>query len=241
MQNGRLDRQGTPPLELLPLVSITKQPPICPSSCPSTTSGGQNSYTASTTDNQTFGLGTPKRYKRFSTRQEKARTRNPCTKQAHNPSLRSHIVIEHQMRVKSMSQVAIVLSTGKLNGTQIFSLITSVISLSWGAARSFLILRPADKADPDPELMTVSLRIWPYVLDLVCSRSTRLERDLANFLRLFSTFFCLDQTFCLKVFFQIFPQLFTSSYLFEFVHFLYFLFSIMLLDFGNLRTQVEGS
>ena len=77
--------------------------------------------------------------------------------------------------------MAIVLSTGKLNGTQIFSLITSVMSLSWGAARSFLILRPADKADPDPELMTVSLRIWPYVLDLVCSRSTRLERDLANF------------------------------------------------------------
>ena len=85
-----------------------------------------------------------------------------------------------------MSQVAIVLSTGKLNGTQIFSLITSVMSLSWGAARSFLILRPADKADPDPELMTVSLRIWPYVLDLGCSRSTRLERDLANF-QLFST------------------------------------------------------
>ena len=86
-----------------------------------------------------------------------------------------------------MFQVAIVLSTGKLNGTQIFSLITSVMSLSWGAARSFLILRPADKADPDPELMTVSLRIWPYMLDLGCSRSTRLERDLANFLRLFST------------------------------------------------------
>ena len=73
-----------------------------------------------------------------------------------------------------MSQVAIVTCTGKLNGTQIFSLITSVMSLSWGASRSFLILRPADKADPDPELMTVLLRIWPYVLDLVCSKSTRL-------------------------------------------------------------------
>ena len=71
-------------------------------------------------------------------------------------------------------QVAIVLSTGQFNGTQIFSLITSVMSLSWGASRSFLILRPADKADPDPELTTVSLRIWPYVLDKVCSRSTRL-------------------------------------------------------------------
>ena len=96
-----------------------------------------------------------------------------------------------------MFQVAIVLSTGKLNGTQIFSLITSVMSLSWGAARSFLILRPADKADPDPELMTVSLRIWPYVLDLGCSRSTRLERDLANCLRLFLTLFdWIDNLFC---------------------------------------------
>jgi len=88
---------------------------------------------------------------------------------------------------QSVTQVYIVLSTGNLNGTQIFSLITSVMSLSWGASRSFLILRPADKADPDPELMTVSLRIWPYVLDLGCSRSTRLERDLANFLWLVST------------------------------------------------------
>lgn len=93
--------------------------------------------------------------------------------------------------------MAIVLSTGKLNGTQIFSLITSVMSLSWGAARSFLILRPADKADPDPELMTVSLRIWPYVLELVCSRSTRIERDLANF----QMFLPQSKTFYLKVFF----------------------------------------
>ena len=84
-QNGRQDRQGTTPSELWPLASTTKQPPICPSSWPSTTSGGQNSCTASTTDNPTFGLGTPKRYKRFSTRQAKARTQNPCTKQDPNP------------------------------------------------------------------------------------------------------------------------------------------------------------
>ena len=69
------------------------------------------------------------------------------------------------MRPQLMFQVAIVTCTGKLNRTQIFSLITSVMSLSWGASRSFLILRPPDKADPDPELMTVLLRILPYVLD----------------------------------------------------------------------------
>ena len=136
-----------------------------------------------------------------------------------------------------MSQVSIVISTGKLNGTQIFSLITSVMSLSWGAARSFLILRPADKADPDPELMTVSLRIWPYVLDLGCSRSTRLERDLTNFLRIFSTFLprsnLLSQSFL--------PNLPLTIHIFEFVHFQYFSFSIMLLYFGNSGTQVKGS
>ena len=139
-----------------------------------------------------------------------------------------------------MSQVAIVLSTGKLSGTQIFSLITSVMSLSWGAARSFLILRPADKADPDPELMTVSLRIWPYVLDLGCSRSTRLERDLTNFLRLFSTLLprsnFLSQSFPpnLPLTVHIF-QSFSSLFIFN------ILFSMMFHDFGNSETQVKGS
>ena len=56
------------------------------------------------------------------------------------------------------------LSTGQYTNTQLFSLVTSVLSLSWGAARSFLIMRPADKADPDPDVMTVLLRIWPYML-----------------------------------------------------------------------------
>ena len=75
------------------------------------------------------------------------------------------------IRGSNLSQVTIVLSTGQPSWTQIFSLITSVMSLSWGASRAFLILRPADKADPDPELTTVLLRIWPYMLDSLCSRS----------------------------------------------------------------------
>ena len=60
--------------------------------------------------------------------------------------------------------MVIVLSTGQYTNTQLFSLVTSILSLSWGAARSFLIMRPADKADPDPDVMTVLLRIWPYML-----------------------------------------------------------------------------
>ena len=54
----------------------------------------------------------------------------------------------------------IVLSTGQYTKTQIISVITSVLSLSWGAARSFLIMRTADKADPDPDMTTVSIHIW---------------------------------------------------------------------------------
>jgi len=71
---------------------------------------------------------------------------------------------------QSVTQVFIVLSTGRISSTQIFSLVTSVLSLSWGASRSFLIMRTPDQADPDPELMTVALRIWPRMLALIGSR-----------------------------------------------------------------------
>ena len=72
-----------------------------------------------------------------------------------------------------LTQVFIVLSTGKISKTQIISLVTSVLSLSWGASRAFLVMRTAGKADPDPELTTVALRIWPLMLvititNLVC-------------------------------------------------------------------------
>ena len=56
------------------------------------------------------------------------------------------------------------LSTGRYSTTQIISLLTSVMSLSWGASRSFMIMRPAGKADPDPEATTLLFRIWPYML-----------------------------------------------------------------------------
>jgi len=67
---------------------------------------------------------------------------------------------------QSVTQVLIVLSTGQYTKTQIISVITSVLSLSWGAARSFLIMRTADKADPDPDFTTVIIHIWPLCLVL---------------------------------------------------------------------------
>ena len=68
-------------------------------------------------------------------------------------------------------QVVIMLSTGTPTATQGISLVSSVLSLSWGASRTFMMLRPSDKADADPELITVSLRIWPYVLEQFGSKS----------------------------------------------------------------------
>ena len=67
------------------------------------------------------------------------------------------------------------LSTGTPTATQGISLVSSVLSLSWGASRTFMMLRPSDKADADPELITVSLRIWPYVLEQFRSKSINIE------------------------------------------------------------------
>ena len=83
-------------------------------------------------------------------------------------------------------QVVIMLSTGTPNATQGISLVSSVLSLSWGASRTFMMLRPSDKADADPELITVSLRIWPYVLEQFRSKSIYM-RDLdVSYVRLLS-------------------------------------------------------
>ena len=78
------------------------------------------------------------------------------------------------------------LSTGTPTATQGISLVSSVLSLSWGASRTFMMLRPSDKADADPELITVSLRIWPYVLEQLGSKSFNM-RDLdISYVRLLS-------------------------------------------------------
>ena len=75
----------------------------------------------------------------------------------------------------NLLQVVIMLSMGTPTTTQGISLVSSVLSLSWGASRTFMMLRPSDKADADPELITVSLRIWPYVLEKLCSKSINMR------------------------------------------------------------------
>ena len=56
------------------------------------------------------------------------------------------------------------MSTGQVTYTQGISLCTSVLSLSWGAARAFMIMRTRDEADPNPEISTLVLRVWPYMI-----------------------------------------------------------------------------
>ena len=56
------------------------------------------------------------------------------------------------------------MSTGQVTQAQQFSLCTSVLSLSWGAARAFMIMRTRDEADPNPEISTLVLRVWPYMI-----------------------------------------------------------------------------
>ena len=75
-------------------------------------------------------------------------------------------------------------STGTPTWPQIISLVSSVLSLSWGASRTFMMLRPSDKADADPELITVSLRIWPYVLEQFGSKSMNMRNLDVSYVRL---------------------------------------------------------
>ena len=56
------------------------------------------------------------------------------------------------------------MSTGQVTDAQKISLCTSVLSLSWGAARAFMIMRTKDEADPNPEISTLVLRVWPYMI-----------------------------------------------------------------------------
>merc|ERR1712223_755096 len=73
---------------------------------------------------------------------------------------------------QAVTQLVIVLSTGEISTTQIISLCVSILSLSWGASRSYLILRPKNKSDPDPKLLTVLLRIWPWMFLVVVANLT---------------------------------------------------------------------
>ena len=68
------------------------------------------------------------------------------------------------MSYQKITQVVIMLSTGQVTWTQGVSLCTSVLSLSWGASRAFMIMRTKEERDPNPEISTLGLRVWPYMI-----------------------------------------------------------------------------
>ena len=51
---------------------------------------------------------------------------------------------------QATTQMIIMMSTGRYTPTQLISVAVSILSLSWGAARAYFILRTRDQSDPDP-------------------------------------------------------------------------------------------
>ena len=65
---------------------------------------------------------------------------------------------------QAITQCVIVLSTGRISTIQMISITISVISLTWGAGRSFFIQRQVHLADPDPPAVMVLARVFFYKL-----------------------------------------------------------------------------
>ena len=65
---------------------------------------------------------------------------------------------------QSVTTCVVFLCTGRISETQIVSLFTSLISLTWGASRAFFIQRMEHDADPDPNFAMVFLRVFPFML-----------------------------------------------------------------------------
>ena len=63
--------------------------------------------------------------------------------------------------------MVIVFSTGKVSTGQKVTIPTSIFSLAWASARAFFIQRTEDDSDPDPELLTVLMRVFPWMLVIV--------------------------------------------------------------------------
>ena len=68
---------------------------------------------------------------------------------------------------QSVTQMVIVASTGQASTSQVVSICVSLLSLSWGAARAYLLHRSDNLSDPDPPLPMVLLRIFPFKLSVV--------------------------------------------------------------------------
>ena len=65
---------------------------------------------------------------------------------------------------QSVTTCIVFLCTGRISETQIVSLMTSLITLTWGASRAYFIQRMEHDADPDPNFAMVFLRIFPFML-----------------------------------------------------------------------------
>ena len=59
------------------------------------------------------------------------------------------------------------LSTGHFPWQILLSTIVSLLSLSWGASRAFFVERVLDEADPDPAVLMVLLRVFPFMLVVI--------------------------------------------------------------------------
>jgi len=68
---------------------------------------------------------------------------------------------------QSVIQLVVVLCTGRISGAQWFSIPSSLLSLSWASARAYFIQRGEDESDPDPEVKTVFMRVFPWKIIVV--------------------------------------------------------------------------
>ena len=68
---------------------------------------------------------------------------------------------------QAVQQMTISLCTGHFPPMIMASTAISLLSLSWGASRAYFIERSQDKADPDPALFMVLMRVFPLMLVVV--------------------------------------------------------------------------
>ena len=68
---------------------------------------------------------------------------------------------------QASQQIYIGLCTGHFRWNIIVSIVISLFSLSWGASRTFFIERDEDEADPDPDVLLVAFRVFPFMALMV--------------------------------------------------------------------------
>ena len=68
---------------------------------------------------------------------------------------------------QAAQQLIIISNTGQFRWSIIISIVVSLLSLSWGASRTFFMERSEDEADPDPDALMVVLRVFPCMILMV--------------------------------------------------------------------------